>query len=193
MTLLVAAGGAVAAVVLALAALALAAPLPLLLGRLLLGVRLVAHRAQPVARGQPQPRGAGGAVVSRSQLRAARGFKCFGQTGDGVGRGGLGTIVIILVYIIIIITTLLTWSVLLMAATWPGVSAKPGSESPERRDLTELSDSEPSSEAVLTFIVIISIINVIIIIMIIIIPGLTLVTGVEGWLAPPRGSGWTSV
>ena len=129
--------------------------------------------------------------MSRSQLRAARGFKCFGQTGDGVGRGGLGTIVIILVYIII--TTLLTWSVLLMAATWPGVSAKPGSESPERRDLTELSDSEPSSEAVLTFIVIISIINVIIIIMIIIIPGLSLVTGVEGWLAPPRGSGCTSV
>ena len=154
----------------------------------------MAHRAQPVARGQPQPRGAGGAVVSRSQLRAARGFKCFGQTGDGVGRGGLGIIVIIIpMYIIITITTLLTWSVLLMAATWPGVSAKPGSESPERRDLTELSDSEPSSEAVLTFIVIISIINVIIIIMIIIIPGLTLVTGVEGWLAPPRGSGWTSV
>lgn len=189
MTLLVAAGGAVAAVVLALAALALPAPLPLLLGRLLLRVRLVAHRAQPVARGQPQPRGPGGPVVSRPQLRAARGFKCFGQTGDGVGGGGLGTIVIILLFIIITIP-LLTWSVLLMAATWPGVSAKPGSESPERRDLTELSDSEPSSEAVLTFIVIISIT---IIIMTIIITGLTLVTGVEGWLAPPRGSGWTSV
>ena len=36
-----------------------------------------------------------------------------------------------------------------MAATWPGVSARPGSDS-DRSDLTELSDSEPSREAVLT-------------------------------------------
>jgi len=36
-----------------------------------------------------------------------------------------------------------------MAATWPGVSARPGSDS-DLTDLTELSDSEPSSEAVLT-------------------------------------------
>ena len=36
-----------------------------------------------------------------------------------------------------------------MAATWPGVSASPGSDS-DLSDLTELSDSDPSSEAVLT-------------------------------------------
>ena len=37
-----------------------------------------------------------------------------------------------------------------IAATWPGVSARPGSDS-DLSDLTELSDSDPSSEAVLTF------------------------------------------
>ena len=37
-----------------------------------------------------------------------------------------------------------------IAATCPGVSASPGSDS-DRRDRTELSDSEPSKEAVLTF------------------------------------------
>lgn len=37
-----------------------------------------------------------------------------------------------------------------IAATCPGVSAIPGSDS-DRRDLTELSDSDPSSEAVRTF------------------------------------------
>ena len=40
-------------------------------------------------------------------------------------------------------------SVLEMAATWPGVSAKPGSDS-LRSDRTELSDSEPSRLAVRT-------------------------------------------